>query len=236
MNRHRRWIVAFAGMLVFLSVSRARSLSQSSRGQLVASEPKTRAAAMRETMEVIRGECQRSAGGDWDRWTADLAAVRADLVTRINAVKPRDPNSTGFFRGAFVGARGRDQFFLFEPAPHTYLPHVVEPASLDPFRNDEPVVAGTRWLERQGIDVIFVPVPKMTEIYPEYFTDHCPDDRIIAPHLRQTILELLEADVEVVDALVRVPVRARFKRRAALSAGGPALGATGTRDRRAIGR
>ena len=63
------------------------------------------------------------------------------------------------------------------------------------------MVAAARWLKQQGIDVIFVPVPKMTEIYPEYFTDHCPDDRIIAPHLRQAILELLDADVEVVDLL-----------------------------------
>ena len=76
---------------------------------------------------------------------------------------------------------------------------MVEPASLDPFRKERPVVAGARWLEQQGIDVIFVPVPKMTEVYPEYFTDHCPSDRIIAPHVRQAMLELLEADVEVVD-------------------------------------
>ena len=199
MNGQRRWVTAVAAALILLYVVRARFLSQASPEQSIATEPKTRAASIRETMEVIRGECQRNASGDWDRWTADLAAVRAELVTKINAAKPKDPSSAGYFEARASVLEGRDHFPLFEPAPHTYLLHVVEPASLEPFRLDRPVVEGTRWLERRGIDVIFVPVPKMTEVYPEYFTDHCPSDRIIAPRLRQTLLELLEADVEVVD-------------------------------------
>ena len=199
MNGQRRWVTAVAGVLILLYVARARWMPQASPGQSIAREPKTRAAAIRETMEVIRGECQRNANGDWDRWTADLAALRTDLVTKINAAKPRDPSGAGYFEARSSVLEGRDRFPLFEPAPHAYLLHVVEPASLDPFRHDRPVVAGSRWLERQGIDVIFVPVPKMTDVYPEYFTDHCPSDRIIAPRLRQIMLELLEADVEVVD-------------------------------------
>ena len=58
-----------------------------------------------------------------------------------------------------------------------------------------------RWLEQKGIDLLFVPVRKMTEVYPESFTEHCPPDRIIAPQVRRIMLELLEEDVEVVDLL-----------------------------------
>jgi hypothetical protein len=39
----------------------------------------------------------------------------------------------------------------------------------------------------------------MTEIYIEHFVDPCPPDGVIAPHVRRTLLELLEAGVEVVD-------------------------------------
>jgi hypothetical protein len=195
----RRSVVSALGVLLVFFVLRERRGAESSPGKLSAAEPKTRAAAMHETIEVFRGECVRNAGGDWDRWIADLAAVRADLAAKAKAAKPYDPGSTGYFEARGAVLEGRDRFPLFESAPAHYLIHIVEPASLDPFRHDRPVVAGSRWLERRGIDVIFVPVPKMTEIYPEFFTDHCPSDRIIAPRIRQIMLELLEADVEVVD-------------------------------------
>jgi hypothetical protein len=40
----------------------------------------------------------------------------------------------------------------------------------------------------------------MTEVYIEHFLDPCPPDGIIAPHVRRTLLEMLDDDVEVVDA------------------------------------
>jgi len=61
------------------------------------------------------------------------------------------------------------------------------------------VVAAQDWLKQRGIDLIFVPAPKMTEIYSEHFFDPSPPDGIVAPHVRRTLLELLEAGVEVVD-------------------------------------
>jgi hypothetical protein len=150
-------------------------------------------------MKTIRAECQRNAGGDWNRWSEQLSAVRADLTRQIRAAKPHNPAATGYFEARSPVLEGKVNFPLFESAPDHYLLHVVEPASLDAFRRERPVVTAARWLKRRGIDVIFVPVPKMTEVYPEYFTDHCPSDRIIAPHVRRALLELLEADVEVVD-------------------------------------
>ena len=158
-----------------------------------------RASAIRETMEVIRAECQRNAGGDWSRWSKQLQPVREDLTRKIRTGKALNPTATGYFEARSPVMEGRDNFPLFESAPDHYLLHVIDPASLDSFRKEQPVAIAVRWLKQQGIDVIFVPVPKMTEVYPEYFTDHCPSDRIIAPHVRQALLELLEADVEVVD-------------------------------------
>jgi hypothetical protein len=160
-----------------------------------------RAAAIRETMDQLREECRRNAGGDWDRWSRHLAPLRAELAARMHAARPFNPTATGSFEGRSTVLAGRDGFPLFEAAPDAYLIHVVVPASLDELRNDRPVVAGARWLERKKIDLLFVPVPKMTEVYPEPFLDAVPPDRIIAPHVRRAMLELLEDDVEVVDVL-----------------------------------
>src|SRR5437879_1631055 len=46
-----------------------------------------------------------------------------------------------------------------------------------------------------------MPVPKMTEAYPDRQAQPCPADRIVAPHLRRLWLELLQKDVEVIDLL-----------------------------------
>ena len=127
---------------------------------------------------------------------------------------------------------GRDQFPLFESAPEHYSCMLssrhrwIRSATSNPLRRRP---AG---FSEQGIDVIFVPVPKMTEVYPEYFTDHCPSDRIIAPRVRQAVLELLEADVEVVDLWYAFQAGTGQGARAALSACGSPLGAAGPGDRR----
>jgi hypothetical protein len=92
-----------------------------------------------------------------------------------------------------------DGFPLFEIHAGKYITHLFDPASLEQFRCERPVVAVDRWLRRRGIDLIFVPIPKMTEVYIEHFVDPCPPDGIIAPRVRQAHLEMLEADVEVVD-------------------------------------
>jgi hypothetical protein len=199
MKWQSRRVVAIAGVVFLLFVARTRWASESATALSAAAEPKTRSSAIRETMDVIRAECQRSASGDWDRWTAQLEPVRSDLVGKMRVAKAYNPSAAGYFEARSPVLEGKDQFPLFESAPEHYLLHVVEPGALDLFRLARPVVAGDRWLERQGIDVLFVPVPKMTEVYPEYFTDHCPSNRIIAPQVRRSMLEMLEADVEVVD-------------------------------------
>jgi hypothetical protein len=160
-----------------------------------------RGAAIRATIRSLREECQRSSGGDWDRWVEQLGPFRASLYARICDAKPYNPKAEGTFEARSRVLEGRGDFDLFESSPENYLRHLYDLEWLKTFRDRRPVVAAARWLKSLGIDVIFVPVPKMTEVYAEHFADHCPSDRIVAPQVRRIVLELLESDVEVVDLL-----------------------------------
>jgi hypothetical protein len=160
-----------------------------------------RAESIRQSIQALQEECRRNAGGDWLRWEALLAPYRGDLAARIQTTRPFNPTAPGFFEARSALLEAKDGFPLFECAPQLYLQYLLAPECLTAFRTDRPVVACARWLKQKDIDLLFVPVPKMTEIYPEHFADHCPGDRIVAPQMRHVLLELLEADVEVVDAL-----------------------------------
>jgi hypothetical protein len=149
--------------------------------------------------DAIRAECQAAAGGDWDRWESQTAPYRAALKSLLNALKPLDATRAPWLEGKYEVLEGRGEFPLFEIAARENLLHLYDPASLAPFRRDRPVVAANRWLQQRGIDLILVVVPKMAEVYVEHFLDPCPADGVIAPHLRRTLLELLESNVEVVD-------------------------------------
>jgi hypothetical protein len=124
-----------------------------------------------------------------------LSTFRAELAARV-----RDTEQTKTARPEAI-LEGKNHFPLFEGNPGGYVGYLENAKSLEPFRQSHSVAAAARWLKRRGIDVIFVPVPKMTEVYPEYFADHCPADHIVAPHLRHILEELLDEDVEVVDLL-----------------------------------
>jgi SGNH hydrolase-like domain, acetyltransferase AlgX len=158
-----------------------------------------REAVIRRDADAIRAECQRAAGGDWERWQRDTAPYRAALKAKIDALKTLENPKGNSPEGRVEPLAGRDGFPLFEVDARKYLRCLYEPESLDGFRKDRPVLAAHRWLRERGIDLIFVPVPKMTEVYAEHFLDPCPPDGVIAPHVRKTLLELLDAGVEVVD-------------------------------------
>jgi hypothetical protein len=152
-----------------------------------------REAAIRRDAAAIQGECQLAAGGDWEKWQTDTEPYRASLKAR--ASRARDDA-----RPAQTAAlEGRPGFPLFEFSPRERLAPVYDPASLDRFRKDCAVVAVSRWLREQGIDLIFVPLPPLTSIYVEQFLDPCPHDGVIAPHLRKMLAEFLGEDVEVID-------------------------------------
>jgi hypothetical protein len=146
---------------------------------------------------AIRAECQSAADGDWGQWQEKTAGYRADLKQRVGALKQLDKPRA--LDSLYEPLEGRDKFPLFEVGAREHLNYLFDPALLDDFRRTRAVVAAQRWLGRQGIDLIFVPVPKMTEVYIEHFLDSCPPDGNIAPPVRQALLELLDSGVEVVD-------------------------------------
>jgi hypothetical protein len=156
-----------------------------------------RAKIIHRDADAIRGQCKRAADGNWERWQRDTEPYRADLRAKLDMLK-----TPGLAPAPWREAlEGRHGFPLFEVAPRDYLKYLYEPESLDGFRRDRAVVAAHRWLRDRGIDLIFVPVPKMTEVYVERFLDPYPPDGIIAPQVRHALLELLDDGVEVVDAL-----------------------------------
>jgi hypothetical protein len=179
------------------------------RGEPRALEART--AAVRRDAAAIAAACQRAGG--WNSWQRNTARYRTALKARIDALKPYPELLPHYTLNPFglvkLALDGRDGFPLFEVDAVHYLNFLYDPATVEAFRRARPAVAADRWLCARGIDLIFVAVPKMTEVYVEHFLDPCPKDGVIAPHLRHTLHDLLSEDVEVVDgfALFR-PVRA----------------------------
>jgi hypothetical protein len=159
-----------------------------------------RAKRIQAAADVLRAECQRAAGGDWDKWQNQTESYRAALKARLDALKSFNPPPAQWFDTRYQPLAGRDNFPLFEVSPREYLCHLYDADGLTSFRKQRPVVIASRWLHERGVDLIFVPLPKMAEVYIEHFLDACPPDGIVAPHVRCTLLEMLDEDVEVVDA------------------------------------
>jgi hypothetical protein len=158
-----------------------------------------RARVIRHDADAIRAECRQAAGGDWERWLRDTTPYRAALKARVDALKPLDPPPGKWPEVKSEPLEGFGNFPLFEVGPHEYLPYLYETDSFDKFLKERSVLAVQRWLRARGIDLIFVVVPRMSEVYVEHFLDPCPPDGIIAPHARRTLLELLDEGIEVVD-------------------------------------
>jgi hypothetical protein len=149
-----------------------------------------RAAAVRRDAAAIREECRRAGG--WEKWQRDTARYRAALKAKVDQSKRT-------FGSHAEPMEGLGEFPLLEIDPKSFLGYLLEPERLEAFGRQRTVLAARNWLAAQGIDLLFVPVPKMTEVYAEHFVDPCPKDGVIAPEVRRTLLDLLERDVETVD-------------------------------------
>ena len=153
--------------------------------------------------EVIDNELKRH-GGDWQTWQDQLATWRSNARRRIAELAANHPNETGFeARNPVLSIPEPEK--MFECAPLQYLSYL-----LDGTENSErwvstnpalpAIIAVHRWLASQGISLILVPVPKMTEVYPGSISG-CPTDRIVAPHMRRFIQTLNKEGVAVIDLL-----------------------------------
>jgi hypothetical protein len=158
-----------------------------------------RRAAIRRDAEAIEAECQRAAAGDWPKWQSATEPYRVALKAKVDALHAFPEMINDQIEAQYEPLEGDKGFPLFETGARFYLRYLLDPTALDEFRRNRAVVAASRWLAQNGIDLIFVPLPKMTEVYVEHFLDPCPPDGIIAPHVRRTLLDLLNDDVEVVD-------------------------------------
>jgi hypothetical protein len=154
-------------------------------------EEAARRSQIAHEIAAIESECRTAAAGDWQRWENETARYRSQLKERVDAL-----NSHGAAPPAYLA--GRD-LPIFQIKPKMGSAHIINPMEWNEFRTNRPVVAGSKWLRKRGIDVIFVSVPSMPEIYIDQFLNVTPADGIIAPHIRQTFLQLLQSDVEVVD-------------------------------------
>jgi hypothetical protein len=146
---------------------------------------------LQKDADAIRSECSRAAGGDWRAWEDATARYRDALKARLAKLKKRKLFDVELLPGRDLP--------IFQGNAEVCLAHVWSPEHWDNFRKARVVVAGSRWLRQRGVDLIFIAVPTMPEVYMEQFLDDVPPDGIIAPHVRKTFLELLEGDVEVVN-------------------------------------
>jgi hypothetical protein len=164
-------------------------------------EPEPRAVEARKAVIArdaasIEEECRKAAGGDWKKWQRQTEPYRDDLQSRVDGLTNVPPS---VFGPEYVPLAGQDGFPLFEIDSRLTLKYLYEPSCLDAVRRDHVIAAASRWLSKQGIDLIVLSIPKMTEVHARDMLPACPSDGIIAPHARQTLLELLRDNVEVVD-------------------------------------
>jgi hypothetical protein len=147
--------------------------------------------AIFQTKLAIREEMVKH-GGDWNKWYDSLAPFRKELADKASAAKPGE----GIFQ-----PDGKPPFYFA-----IYMAHyLVSPQPAEEFARTRPsvpvIIAFNKFLKAHNIDLIFVPAPKVIEVYPERIEKNVPADRLVAPQMRKLILDLLEADVEVLDVL-----------------------------------
>jgi hypothetical protein len=158
--------------------------------------------AIAQAAKSIEQECQRDAGGDWQKWYEQLAAFREELNPII--AREWEKQRTGVVKTGILKAAGSPPLFV-ECLSGGYLSLWGVPTGWEEWlkaRSSPSIIATVKdWLKQRNIDLIFVPAPKMAEVYPDRVVGHVPPDRIVAPHMRKMLLDLLRADVEVVDLL-----------------------------------
>ncbi|HEX3879122.1 MAG TPA: hypothetical protein VHW24_19195 [Bryobacteraceae bacterium] len=167
----------------------------------------TREQEIDKTARAIEQECQRAAGGDWQKWFDQTASARAALNSRIEdgfADVRESPDKK--IKHALYRMDGKPPFFeMPDYAEYVGLHRRPGIASCEDWvsRFDawKIVLAASLWFKEHGIDLIFVPVPHLAEVYGARIAGNVPDDIVIAPYLRKTLLALSRQNVEIVDLL-----------------------------------
>ena len=178
-----------------------------------------RAKAIEQTKSEINKELG-AAGGDWQEWFSHLAPFRKALSDKFDAIdkEPRKPanqpnaHAWNYFRAdgnppLFVQHYSTLYLFADNQNADTYIKHrLMEStpqafATASTFPSVATLLAFSKWLRSANVDLIFVPVPKMIEVYANKVVPGVPPDGIVAPHMRKLFFDLLSQDIEIVDLL-----------------------------------
>jgi len=160
-----------------------------------------RDAAIRATMSELSREHRTYGQGDWNKWFEAQAPFRAELRTRISAVKRRTVKQpvAGAMDAELLKSKGELPWYVQVPIPF------ITTDDMDGWleqRNAISVVSSiAKWFRKQNIDLIFVPVPTAMEVYSDRFVDSAPADHPASPQLRKLLFEFLRNDVETIDLL-----------------------------------
>src|SRR5271165_849992 len=182
----------FASCLLFSVCSQAADLESPAAARKREME-RTRAAILKEL---------ETAGGDWRAWYERVRPAWTELDQKITEglKDPRsvaDPNAP---KWSYLHTAGTPPMFVQVWSAPYLMAEKMDP---DEFLKTRPSVqvllAYNYWLQAHHVDLIFVPVPKLVQVYPERILKNAPSDRILAPHMRKLILQLLDKDVEVLD-------------------------------------
>jgi hypothetical protein len=157
-----------------------------------------------KTIRALEAERDQN-GGDWTKWHESLAPFRASLRARIGAAKARYAEQThaASVRGPVLEPLGDPPLFtcLF----FSEMGHLGPEGEIERWVAERPVLetvpAVSSWLHKKGIDLVFVPVPLMGDVYPELLAEQAPANRLVAPAIRRVLHELARRGVEVADAL-----------------------------------
>lgn len=165
-----------------------------------------RKTAIAASIRALEAERDSAGGGDYNKWYARLGPFRRELRARMDserANRPRIDPANPTVKQYLIRAEGKPPLFSEIFSKDYNAPDAEDglrwAASLPSFAAVQSVA---RWLERKGIDLLFVPAPKMPDVYMDRILPGVmPKDGLAAPHLRAALLELLRKDVEVADLL-----------------------------------
>lgn len=160
---------------------------------------RTKMEYIEEAKQIIYQE--RRALGGWKAWADIVRPVRHDLTKRLHSwPDPRLDQD-----GKPITVRGPGPFWMIKLELWSRQRGAAfDTGNLAEMRVStelvESVVGLRNELAKQGIELLFVPVPGRFDIYPEVFSEVPLDPNVFpAPELRAVMLELLESGIEVVD-------------------------------------
>jgi hypothetical protein len=154
----------------------------------------TQREAIAQTRAALERELEDHGG--WAAWVEATREFRSELAKyKYSTEKALD------HRPAFEGYNGlwinpRQLTGRIDPLT---LTSSVSPEIKHSSAVVDSVVRFQRFLNAKGTDLIFVPLPGRCDVYPELYSTSAPKGMYPDPYLRAIMLELLKADIEVLD-------------------------------------